>query len=159
MPRGEIMYKNTVPKLLIVVLLVVSLLTAGCAGNALTKREGGAIFGGAVGAGVGQLIGRSAEATLIGLLIGSLVGIVVGNELDKLDKQNINYAYESQPDNQSHAWQNPNNGNQFSVTPTSTFGTQSRPCRTATIDAIIDGKREKVNSTACRDRNGVWQLQ
>lgn len=156
---GKNMEKKVVCRMFVVLLLVVSLVSAGCAGNGFSRREGGAVIGGAAGAGIGQLIGVSAEATLIGLLIGTVLGAIVGNEMDKLDRQNVNYAYEHVPDNQSHSWQNPNTGDSYNVTPKTTYGSNSRPCRTAIIDSVIDGKREKVHSTACRDANGVWQLQ
>jgi len=156
--QGEkVMGKTMIKKMLVVLLLLVFLFTSGCA--TMSRREGGAIIGGAAGAGIGQLIALSPEATLIGLLIGAILGAIIGNEMDEMDRQNVNHAYEEKPDNQTHDWINPNNGNKFSVTPTSTDTLQGQPCRMATIESIIDGNHEQVSSQACRNAKGVWELR
>lgn len=45
-------------------------------------------------------------------------------------------------------WRNPDNGNQYVVTPTKTHETASGPCREYTIDAVIGGKPD-----------GSWKIQ
>jgi hypothetical protein len=61
----------------IVLLLLVALLTAGCAGG-LTAREKGALVGGAGGAAGGALIGAAAGSAAVGAAIGGPVGLLGG---------------------------------------------------------------------------------
>jgi len=126
----------------------------------MNKGQTGAIGGAAGGALIGQMIGHNTEATLIGAAVGTMIGYIVGNEMDKYDRQQLNHTYERGVSNQTTSWVNPDTGNQFSVTPQPAYSTSTnRVCRRAEIDSIIDGKPEKVYTTACRDANGQWQLQ
>jgi hypothetical protein len=63
-------------KRMIVLLLVVGLATAGCAG--LTAREKGALVGGSGGAAAGALFGAAAGNAAIGAAIGGPVGLLGG---------------------------------------------------------------------------------
>jgi len=60
----------------IVILLLVALTTAGCAG--LTAREKGALVGGSGGAALGALFGAAAGNAAIGAAIGGPVGLLGG---------------------------------------------------------------------------------
>ncbi|MEN8200684.1 MAG: glycine zipper domain-containing protein [Thermodesulfobacteriota bacterium] len=148
--------------LILPVLLSLSLLITSCAGGP-TKGGVGAGAGAAGGALIGQAIGHNTEATLIGAAVGTLLGYMIGNEMDKYDREQLNHVYERGVSGQTSAWRNPDNGNQYRVTPqpaySSSSTSNSRPCRQAEIQAIIDGKRETTYTTACRDANGHWQLQ
>ncbi len=125
------------------------------------KGQVGAVGGGAAGAIIGQAIGHNTEATLIGLAIGTMLGYIVGNEMDKYDRQELNRVYERGVSNQPSTWVNPDNKNQYTVTPQPAYTNQrtNQPCRKAKIDAVIDGQRKNIYSTACRDAYGHWQLQ
>lgn len=126
----------------------------------MNKGQKGAVGGAAGGALIGQMIGHNTEATLIGAAVGTMLGYIVGNEMDKYDRQQLNHTYERGVSNQTSSWVNPDNGNQYRVTPQPAYTASSdRVCRKAEIDAVIDGKREKTYTTACRDNNGQWQLQ
>lgn len=142
----------------IAAILILSLMTA-CAN--MNKAQTGAVGGAAGGALIGQAIGHNTEATLIGAAVGTMLGYIVGNEMDKYDKQQLNHVYERGVSNQRSSWVNPDSGNQYSVTPQPAYQSSqtNSPCRKAEIDAIIDGKRQKTYTTACRDENGQWQLQ
>ncbi len=144
-------------KYLNIVALLFLLLLSSCA----TKGQTGALGGAAGGALIGQAIGHSTEATLIGAVVGSALGYMVGNEMDKYDREQLNQTYERGPSNQRSTWVNPDNGNQYSVTPQPSYQnpTTQRVCRKAEIDAVIDGKRERTYTTACRDDYGNWELQ
>jgi len=139
---------------LVVVLLA---LVASCAPQ--NKAQRGAAVGAAGGAIAGQAIGRSTEATLIGALVGTLAGYMIGNEMDKNDRQRLNYVYETGVSGQTTTWQNPDSGNVYSVTPQPATTSASGPCRRAEVEAVIDGRRETTYTTACRDYNGQWVLQ
>ena len=66
-------------------------LVAGCASGGLTKREEGALGGGALGAGAGALIGHAvghtAGGAAIGGALGALTGGVVGDQLQAQDQR------------------------------------------------------------------------
>jgi outer membrane protein OmpA-like peptidoglycan-associated protein len=63
----------------------------GCAGQPITKREKGALAGGALGAGTGAIIGSATgdagEGALIGGALGALGGAVVGDQLEGRDRR------------------------------------------------------------------------
>lgn len=63
-------------KRMIVLLLLVALVTTGCAG--LTAREKGALVGGSGGAAAGALFGAAAGNAAIGAAIGGPVGLLGG---------------------------------------------------------------------------------
>lgn len=142
----------------VVVLLVIIISLASCTGQ-YSRGQSGAVMGAAGGAVVGQALGRSTEATLIGMAVGTMLGYIVGNEMDKYDRQQLNYAYETGVSGQQSSWRNPDSGNSYVVTPQPAVQNQSGPCRKAEIEAVIDGRRETTYSTACRDASGQWILQ
>ena len=143
-------------KVLSVVALLTLSVSAGCANRAQT----GAVIGGAVGAIAGQAIGHNTGGTLIGAAVGTGLGYMIGNEMDKYDKQQLNSAFESVPSNQRSEWVNPDSGRQYSVTPQQSYrDSYARDCRKAEIESVIDGRRERVMTTACRNSYGQWELQ
>lgn len=139
---------------------MILMLMTSCADSTLTKGSQGALGGAAGGAVIGQAIGRSTEATLIGAAVGTMLGYIVGNEMDKFDKQQLNYAYEKGPSGQPVAWVNPDSGNSYQVVPQPAYtGGSNQFCRQAQIQAVIDGRQETTYSTACRNSQGQWVLQ
>lgn len=151
------MKKNT---LFLSTTLSLAMLLSSCAGGS-NQAGMGAAGGAASGAIIGQAIGHNTEATLMGAALGSMLGYMVGNEMDKYDRQELNHVYERGVSGQTNAWQNPDNGNQYRVTPQPAYSdpSTSRPCRQAEITAVINGKQQTTYTTACRDMNGHWQLQ
>ncbi len=144
-------------KHLSVVALLFLLTLSSCANNAQT----GALGGAAGGALIGQAIGHSTGATLIGAAVGAGLGYMIGNEMDKNDRRRLNTVYEQGPSNQRSQWTNPDNGRQYAVTPQPAYQDRSsnRTCRRAEVEAVIDGKRERTYSTACRNEYGEWEMQ
>jgi surface antigen len=141
---------------------LLALTMTACSNMGLNKGKQGAIGGAAGGAAIGQAVGRDTEATLIGAAVGSLLGYIVGNEMDKYDKQRLNQTYENIPSGHTSAWQNPDTGNRYQVTPQQAYVSPSntqQPCREAEIIAVIDGKRQKTYTTACRNSRGQWELR
>lgn len=139
---------------------MILLLTTSCADSTLTKGSQGALGGAAGGAVIGQAVGRNTEATLIGAAVGTMLGYIVGNEMDKFDKRQLNYAYERGPSGQPVSWVNPDSGNSYQVVPQPAYtGGSNRVCRQAEIMATIDGRPETTYSTACRNNQGQWVLQ
>jgi len=144
-----------------VFLIIIAVLISSCDPGLYTKGQLGAGGGAAAGALLGQAIGRDTGSTLIGAAVGGLLGYIVGNEMDKHDRQQLNNVYETAPSYQTSSWVNPDNGRQYSVTPQPAYteANTNKVCRPAEIEAVIDGKKDKVMSTACRDASGNWVLQ
>lgn len=142
------------------VILILIFLLSSCAGD-VNKSGMGAASGAAGGALLGQAIGHNTEATLIGAAIGTMIGYMIGNEMDKYDREQLNHVYERGVSGHSSAWRNPDNGNQYHVTPQPSYydPRTHNPCRQAEIQSVIDGRTETTYTTACRDDYGRWQLQ
>lgn len=139
--------------------IIFMLIISGCA-TTTTKGTSGAAIGAATGAIAGQAIGRSTKGTLLGAAVGGLIGYIVGNEMDKYDKEQLNQVYESSPSNQRTQWVNPDTHRSYVVTPKPAYTQPSgQVCREAEILATVDGRPEKVVSTACRDSQGRWVIQ
>lgn len=147
--------------IIFVSLLASTLFLAGCNSSGMSKGSMGGLGGAAGGALLGQAIGGNTEATLIGAAIGGALGYVVGNEMDKADQQRLTQTYETAPSGQPVSWVNPDSGNQYEVTPEPVYSASaSQPiCRDAKVEAVIDGKTEIVNTTACRNSAGQWEMQ
>lgn len=141
--------------------IVLALLMLVTLSSCATKGQTGALGGAAAGALIGQAIGHNTGATLIGAAVGGMLGYIVGNEMDKYDREQLNHTYERGMSNQRSSWVNPDNGNQYTVTPQPAYQNPNthRVCRRAEIEAVIDGKPQRTYSTACRDEYGSWQLQ
>jgi surface antigen len=142
----------------VIIVVVTSLFLASCAD--MNKGQQGAIGGAAGGALIGQIIGHNTEATLIGAAVGTMLGYIVGNEMDKYDREQLNHVYDRGVSGNTSAWVNPDNGNQYRVTPQPAYSApSSQICRKAEIQAVIEGKQETTYATACRDEYGHWQIQ
>jgi len=143
-----------------VFVLLVSLGAVSLSGCETSKQQQGqvigAIAGGLLGNQVGGGSGRTA-ATIAGTILGGFVGGNIGRQMDDGDLYRAGQALESTPTYQSTSWQNPDTGASYAVTPTSTYYADSRPCREYTTEAWIDGQRETIYGTACRQSDGSWQ--
>lgn len=140
---------------------VVALVAGALVGCQEVRKEDvgtitGGVLGGVLGSNVGKGSGNKA-AIIAGTLLGAYLGGSIGRTMDKVDQYEANRALETLPDNQTKRWRNPNSGNEYAMTPTRTVQTASRDCREYEMEAWIDGKRETVVGTACRDAQGRWQ--
>jgi len=122
-----------------------------------TGRVIGAIAGGVLGSKVGGGSGRTA-ATIAGTFLGGYIGGELGKQMDQNDRYRANQALESAPTNYTTSWSNPDTGNDYALTPTRTYYSDSRPCREYTTDAWIEGRKETIYGTACRNSDGSWQV-
>ncbi len=149
-------------KKILLILLPALVVSLSSCGDQFNKAQKGAGLGAVSGAIVGQAIGRDKEATLLGAAVGTLLGYIVGNEMDKYDRRELNQAYEFGQSGRATTWRNPDNGNRYRVTPQPAYTDPrhpSRPCRRAEILATINGRTQKTYTTACRNRNGQWELK
>lgn len=127
-----------------------------------TKEQKGTVAGAVVGGVVGSTIGGGTGRTVAivaGTLAGALIGGHIGQRMDEADRLKAAQALESTPTGQYSTWRNPDNGNQYTMTPTRTYEADSQPCREYTIDATVDGKVDKLQGTACRQADGSWKTK
>lgn len=143
-------------------MLLAAMLTTSLAGCQMNKQNVGAglggVAGGVLGSNVGGGTGRTA-AIIGGTILGAMVGGHIGSEMDELDRRRTYETLENTPTGRANSWNNPDTGAQYSVTPTRTYETNNQPCREYEMDAYIDGQREVVKGTACRNSNGEWVNQ
>jgi len=141
--------------------LAVALTVSGCAGD--RPNEGaGMVIGGALGGLLGSQAGRhhdNVTAIIVGTLAGAAIGGAVGRSMDQTDRLRTAAALENVRTGVPTSWQNPDTGNEFTVTPTRTYDSGGTPCREYTMDALIGGKTQKVYGTACRQADGSWKIE
>jgi surface antigen len=124
------------------------------------------LLGSAIGAAAGGLLGSqfgkgggNTVMTITGVLAGALAGGYVGRQMDPVDQACIGRSLENTPTNQTVAWRNPDTKSSYWVTPTRTFEERDgTPCRDYVTDALVDGRREQVTGTACRQPDGSWKI-
>jgi surface antigen len=143
-----------------IVLLVAAALAVTACETPPTKEQKGAVAGAVVGGVVGSTIGGGTGRTVAivaGTVAGALIGGNIGRKMDEADRLKAAQALENTPTGQHSTWRNPDSGNQYTVTPTRTYEASSGPCREYTMNATVDGKRDQVTGTACRQPDGTWK--
>jgi surface antigen len=139
-------------------------LLSSCAGSSLNREIVGATIGAGAGGAACARVGKGHgnTAAIIGCsLIGAMVGGTVGRSIDEVDRMKTQQAIMQTPTNQTTSWYNPNNGNQYAVTPVNNpvHHGNGTVCRDFTTMATIEGQRQRVNGHACRMSDGSWQMQ
>ena len=99
----------------------------------------GALGGAAGGALLGQAIGRNTKGTLLGTAIGGGLGYMIGNEMEKEQVRTMRVS--SPPPRVVRQYEK-----------------DDGDCREVEVLAQVDGRPERVYSTACYE-NGAWVLQ
>lgn len=127
----------------------------------LSNQTGGLIIGALLGAATGSQFGKGngrVAAVLTGTVLGAVIGGQIGNSMDRTDHVQVQNVMEATPTGRSVNWQNPDNGNTYTVTPTRTYRTATNgDCRDYDAWVFIDGYERKVTGTACRKPDGAWQ--
>ncbi|MBT5048589.1 MAG: hypothetical protein HOM58_08795 [Rhodospirillaceae bacterium] len=125
------------------------------------KAVAGSVIGAALGALTGNTIGKGRgriAAIVTGGVIGAIVGGHVGDSMDKADRLQAHQVLETAQTGQKVTWVNPDNGSEYTVTPTRTYQKENgRYCRDFTTWGWIDGFEEKLHGTACRAADGSWR--
>jgi surface antigen len=130
--------------------------TAACSSSEQTGQLIGGVAGAAAGTQVGGGTGQTV-ATIGGALIGAFIGGQIGGRMDERDHQRTNLALENSPTGEDTLWINPDSGDEYNIRPINTYQTASGPCRDYTMRAVIDGREETIQGTACRQSDGVWK--
>lgn len=155
--------KTFINRSVAVTVLASALALAGCVGtapmnNAQTGAMVGAVLGGVTGNQFGNGDGKIAT-TILGTMLGSYLGTQWGAQLDGRDQQYLGQSvYSGRPT----SWQNTTTGNQYNVTPGQIYranvNNQSTICRPVTIVGKVDGRNQNIQTQACQDSRGQWQL-
>lgn len=143
---------------------VVAVSLAACQ-SAGPKQTIGGLGGAAAGGLIGSQIGGGHPASIAaGVLIGGLLGSAAGNALDNADRayaaQTASRSLETAPIGRTSQWRNPNSGHSGTFTPTRTYRRSSgQYCREYNTTVYVGGREQQGYGTACRQRDGSWQLQ
>ena len=149
--------------------LVLSLVAflAACAENQTGQKQTlGTIIGAGLGALAGSQVGSGKgklAAVAIGALGGAFLGGQLGKTLDDVDRMKASETQqavlEKNKDGQSSTWNNPNTGHSGRVTPTGPGQASSgEDCREYEHEITVDGRKEVVKGTACRQNDGSWRV-
>jgi surface antigen len=145
-------------------LLATVALGAGCAEQrerGIDESDAGQIIGGVAGAAAGSQVGGGSGRTvamIAGALIGSMAGERIGARMEEDDMQQAGFALEENRTGETHAWENPDTGNEFRITPTDTYERDGRPCREFDFRVETERGSDVQERTACRDSDGTWEV-
>ena len=147
-----------------VLVLSLAAFLAACAENQTGQKQTlGTIIGAGLGALAGSQVGSGKgklAAVAIGALGGAFLGGQLGKTLDDVDRMKASETQqavlEKNKDGQSSTWNNPNTGHSGRVTPIRTR--QGEDCREYEHEITVDGRKEVVKGTACRQNDGSWRV-
>ena len=123
----------------------------------LVGSLGGAAVGGLLGNQVGKGSGNTL-ATIAGVVGGALAGGYVGRSMDQTDQACVGQTLEHSRVNQTVAWHDPDRDTSYWVTPTRSYaGRRGEPCRDYVTHGVVNGERQEINGTACRQPDGKWE--
>jgi surface antigen len=93
-----------------------------------------------------------------GNVSGALAGGYAGRTMAPADQGCVGRALEHSRTGHTVAWNNPDRGTQYRVTPTGNFrGPGGQPCRHFVTEAMMSGHQEQVEGAACRAPDGTWR--
>lgn len=150
----------------IAAMVIMASLLGGCSGgadrrvdNAAVGTGAGAVLGGVVGSQFGRGSGK-VLGTVVGAVAGGIIGNDIGRKLDQRDRalaQDAEFeALERGESNRPRRWTNPENGRYGDIVPTPPYQRAGLDCRDYTHTVYVDGRRETMRGTACRNRDGSW---
>ncbi len=148
------------------VLVLATVLLAGCVTQGKDKQIVGSLLGAGLGGLAGSKIGGGKgqlAAVAVGTLAGAFIGGGIGESLDNMDKLYANRALSRAsvvPVGQTIQWNNPDSGHTGTVTPVRD-GTNTRTgayCREYQTTVQIGGQSERAYGTSCRQADGSWQI-
>jgi surface antigen len=144
------------------ILILAAAITLALGTTACTNEQTGQVVGGILGGVAGNQVGGGrgrTVATVAGTIAGAFIGGSVGRSMDDTDRLKARHSLEYNRSNQPSYWQNPDTGNEYTMTPTRTWQNGSgQYCREYTSDVVIGGRRETSYGTACRQPDGSWKL-
>jgi surface antigen len=97
-------------------------------------------------------------ATVAGVVIGGIVGNTIGRTMDNRDVQCTGQALERVSDNQTVAWKNDANGQEYQVTPTRTYSQEGGLYCREYVTRTAGVTRAETTQQACRHPDGSWRM-
>jgi surface antigen len=147
------------PTALVGMALLASLGLSACE----TKQDAGTAVGAITGAIIGNQFGKGSGkvvATFAGAVIGGIVGSSIGKDLDDRDRmlaRQAEYdAWESGSPGKAVRWHNPDNGRYGEIVAEGYYTRGGSRCRNFVHTVWIDGRRQQMRGTACRNPDGTW---
>jgi surface antigen len=141
------------------VALVASFGLTACA----TKEEQGTVAGAVVGGIIGHQFGKGGgkvAATFAGAVIGGIVGNAIGKDLDDRDRELARQAeydaWERGAAGRPVRWRNPTKNHYGEIVPEAYYERSGSRCRDFVHTVWIDGRRQQMRGTACRNPDGTW---
>ncbi|HEU0117043.1 MAG TPA: RT0821/Lpp0805 family surface protein [Alphaproteobacteria bacterium] len=150
----------------VLAVLSASLLLAACqtdnwGGGETLGTAGGAAAGGLLGSQFGKGSGNAA-LTLTGVLLGGFVGNRLGATVDEGDKAAATKAEQrayTAPVGQQITWNNPQNGNTGTITPTRDgYAQNGAYCREFQQTITVGGQQQQGYGRACQQPDGSWKI-
>lgn len=146
------------------ILAALPVMLAACGPNGPNNADSGLAVGAVAGGIIGNQVGKGSGrvlATVAGAVVGGIVGSEIGRRMDEHDRvlaQQAEYdALESGESGRPRQWRNPDNGRYGDVTPSKPYRRGVADCRDYTHTINIDGRRETMRGTACRNSDGTWR--
>ena len=131
--------------------------------SACTNEQSGSVIGGILGGAAGSQVGKGhgrTAATVGCAIAGGFIGGSIGRSMDETDRLKAQHSLETSRTDEPASWHNPDTGNDYTVTPTRTYQSDTgRYCREYTTGVIVNGKREKAYGPACRQPGGSWKVE
>jgi surface antigen len=128
-----------------------------------SKQDTGTVAGAVVGGIIGNQFGRGSgkvAATFAGAVIGGIVGNAIGKDLDDRDRalaRQAEYdAWERGAAGRPVRWRNPNRDHYGEIVPEAYYERAGARCRDFIHTVWIDGRRQQMRGTACRNPDGTW---
>lgn len=122
------------------------------------SRAVGQVLGGIVGGALGNQIGKGsgrAVATIGGAVAGILIGGNIGSRIDANDQACIGEVLEFAPAGRRVQWQG--GPSQYAVVPGQFTQQGPHHCRPYTFEQKTSAGWQRMQGTACRRPDGVWQ--
>ncbi len=139
-------------------LLLTACQTDNWGGGETVGTLGGAAAGGLVGNAIG---GHSAQDAA-GVMIGGFAGNQLGGMVDDADRRRAAAAEQrayTAPIGQQIAWNNPQNGNAGTITPTRDgYDASGAYCREFQQTITVGGQQQQGYGKACRQSDGTWKI-
>ncbi|HEY0634706.1 MAG TPA: RT0821/Lpp0805 family surface protein [Gammaproteobacteria bacterium] len=117
----------------------------------------GAVAGGVIGNRTASEENRTV-ATVAGVVIGGIVGNTIGKTMDKRDEQCTGQTLERVGDNQTVAWKNSTNGQEYQVTPVRTYSQEGGLYCREYVTRTAGATRAETTQNACRHPDGSWRM-
>jgi surface antigen len=155
------MIRKSVIAILSATLLLGACQTDNWGGGETVGTLGGAAAGGLAGSQIGRGSGNAA-ATLGGVLIGGFLGNQLGGMVDDADKKRASAAEQrayTAPVGQQITWNNPQNGNSGTITPTRDgYAANGAYCREFQQTITVGGQQQQGFGKACQQPDGSWKI-